>query len=88
MIVRMHEGIYNDRVNMQGHKISYLAALQHTHKTYIAFTTSPLPLSQGDFKITQTIYLFKMWIQRVSQPCSLIPKRGNTMIKTEAFWLN
>ena len=53
MIVRMHDGIYNDIVNMQGHKISYLAALQHIQKTCIAFTTSSLPLSQGDFKITE-----------------------------------
>ncbi len=36
MIVRMHDDIY-----MQCHKISYLAAPQHTRKTYIAFTTSP-----------------------------------------------
>ncbi len=87
MIVRMRDGIYNDILNIQCHKISYLAALQHTHKTYIAFTTSPLPLSQGDFKITKTIYLFKMWIQRVPHPCSLTPKRVNTMIKTKTFWL-
>ncbi len=51
MIVRIHDGIYNDIANMQCHKISYLAALQHTHKAHIEFTTSPLPLSQGDFKI-------------------------------------
>ncbi len=60
MMVSMRDGIYNDIVNMQCHKITYLAALQHTQKTYIAFTTTPLPLSQGDFKIIKTINLFKM----------------------------
>ncbi len=45
MMVSMRDGIYNDIVNMQCHKISYLAALQHTPKTYIAFHFVALPLN-------------------------------------------